>query len=188
MEEFRLQYPLSSESLVLDAGVYRGDSIHWWRSKWNCTVIGFEPAHTFFTQSSHRFATDSRVSIHNYGLGARNEKLPLSIQNDGTSFYFEQVDQVETAAMRDIVDVFDDLKLTSVDLFEINIEGGEYELLPRMLDADLARRVRFFQVQYHPNGSPEPAAARDRIRNRLSDTHREEWCWNGGQWESWALK
>ena len=25
MEEFRLQYPLSSESLVLDAGVYRGD-------------------------------------------------------------------------------------------------------------------------------------------------------------------
>lgn len=190
MEEFRLQYPLSKESLVLDAGVYHGDSIHEWRAKWDCDVIGFEPAQGFFAQSSQRFVTDSRVSIHNYGLGARNERLPSAIQNDGTSFYFEQAGQVEMAVMRDVIDVFVELKLTEVDLFKINIEGGEYGLLPRMLDANLAARVRFFQVQYHsnctnPNG---PAVARDLIRERLSETHREEWCWNGGAWESWALR
>jgi FkbM family methyltransferase len=188
MEEFRLQYPLSSESLILDAGVYRGDSIHEWRAKWNCTVIGFEPAQGFFAKSSQRFATDSCVSIHNYGLGARNERLHLAIQDEGTSFYFEQAGRVETATMRDVAFIFDELKLTEVDLFKINIEGGEYELLPRMLDADLARRVRFFQVQYHSNCADldGPAVARDRIRQRLSKTHREEWCWNGGAWESWA--
>lgn len=190
MEEFRLQYPLSSESLVLDVGVYHGHFAAWYRARWDCTVLGFEPAAGFFAQSSQRFATDPRVTIHNYGLGARNGKLPLAIQSDGTSFYFEQASQVEAAEMRDVVEVFGELGLARVDLCKINIEGGEYELLPRMLDAGLVERVRFFQVQYHSNcGSPEgPTAARDGIRERLSKTHREQWCVNGGQWESWEIR
>ena len=113
MEEFRLQYPLSESSLVLDAGAYRGDFISWCRDRWRCDV-----------------------------------------------------------------------------LFKINIEGGEYSLLKRMLDTGLVARVRYFQVQYHGIGAgPEgPAVARGRIRARLSETHKEEWCVNGGQWESWARR
>jgi len=59
-----------------------------------------------------------------------------------------------------------------------------------MLDVGLIAKVKYFQVQYHGIGAgPEgPVAARDRIRARLSETHKEEWCVHGGQWESWALR
>lgn len=191
MEEFRLQYPLTEGSLVLDAGVFRGDFIDWCRKRWGCTVIGFEPARAFHEQSARRFAGDDRVTVHPYGLGARTERRTLAIQGDATSVYFDpRAPDTEDVSLRDVAEVFKELGPSEVHLFKINIEGGEYELLPRLLDSDLATRVRFFQVQYHdlgagPDGS---AAARDRIRARLSATHREEWCVNGGQWESWARR
>ena len=78
--------------------------------------------------------------------------------------------------------------MPSVDLFKINIEGGEYPLLDRIIENGQVERVRYFQIQFHGFGSPDPAAARDKIRAALNTTHREEWCVNGGQWESWARR
>ena len=123
------------------------------------------------------------------GLGGANEKVSIQVQGDASSVYLDKANgRPEEIQVRDVVHVFHQLGLTSVDLFKINIEGGEYPLLNRMLDADLVSKVRFFQVQYHGIGVDDPAAARDKIRERLSTTHREEWCVNGGQWESWALR
>jgi FkbM family methyltransferase len=190
MEEFRLQYPLDASSIVLDAGSFRGDFIDWCRKRWGCTVLAFAPSSGFRKNIEQRFAGDGRVRLFDYGLGAKTERIDLSIQGDSTTVYFDKSTKIESVLIRDVAEVFAELALNDVALFKINIEGGEYPLLVRMLDAGLVSRVRFFQVQYHSIGAgPEgPAVARDRIRERLSETHREEWCVNGGQWESWAAR
>lgn len=188
MEEFRLQYPLDASSIVMDAGSFRGDFIDWCRKKWGCTVLAFEPSGSFRKNIEQRFAGDARVRLFNYGLGAVTEHIDLSIQGDSTTVYFDKASEIESVLVRDVVEVFTELALNEVALFKINIEGGEYPLLAKMLDAGLVPRVRYFQVQYHSIGTKDPAAARDRIRERLSETHREEWCVNGGQWESWARR
>lgn len=192
MEAFRLQYPLNDSSLVLDVGGFRGDFVDWCRKRWSCRVETFEPLASFCDGIKARFANDPDVIVHDYGLGARSETRDFSVRGDSSSAYFDSNDPALVKAEIRLVDVvlfFRSLE-APVDLMKINIEGGEYALLPRMLDTGLVRRVRYFQVQYHGIGAgPEgAAAARDSIREQLSDTHKEQWCVNSGQWESWEVR
>jgi FkbM family methyltransferase len=198
VEEYRLQYPLDRTSIVFDVGGFRGDYTDWCRKKWNCRVVTFEPLVSFHADIKARFANDSNVTVLNHGLGARTETLRMSVRGDSSSAYVKEDDVAwETVHLVDVVECF--AAVPAIDLMKINIEGGEFELLPRMLDAGLANRVRFFQVQWHHSVGAGPRGAggdvcahlvaeRNAIRARLSETHREEWCVNDGQWESWARK
>jgi FkbM family methyltransferase len=189
VEEFRLQYPLTNRALVLDAGAFRGDFIDWCRKRWDCRVVAFEPCTTFADGVQRRFGGDPKVQLRRYGLSNKTEWADLSVLGDATSVFASRADAVtERIELRDVVEVLGDPQLQVIDLFKINIEGGEYPLLERMIGAGLAARVGYFQIQFHGFGSPDPGAARDRIREALSATHREEWCVNGGQWESWARR
>jgi len=189
MEEFRLQYPLSHRSLVLDAGAFRGHFIDWCRKRWNCRVVAFEPCAEFADGVEQRFNGDNKVHLCRYGVSGKTEQVALSVRGDATSVYLTSDDAAtEFITLRDVVQVFDDLDLRLVDLFKINIEGGEYSMLDRMIETGLIERVRYFQIQFHGFGSPNPGADRDKIRTALARTHREEWCVNGGQWESWAKR
>ena len=48
---------------------------------------------------------------------------------------------------------------------KINIEGGEYELLERLIAADLIRKIDDIQVQFH-NFVPDAAARMERCKAR----------------------
>lgn len=189
MEEFRLQYPLSERSLVLDAGAFRGDFIDWCRKRWDCRVRAFEPCAEFADGVTRRFHGDAKVRLCRFGLSDKTEQAVLSVQGDATSVFATSADAVpEVITLLDVADVFSDPDLQSVDLFKINIEGGEYPLLDRMIHAELIERIRYLQIQFHGFGSANPGVDRDKIRKALHRTHDEEWCVNGGQWESWALR
>lgn len=190
MEEFRLQYPLSDRSFVLDAGAFRGDFIDWCRKRWDCRVTALEPCAAFADGVEKRFSGDGKVRVFRYGVSGKTERAELSVRGDATSVFVSGEGAViETISLRDVAEVFAEPSIPAVvDLFKINIEGGEYPLLERMLEAGLVERVRFFQIQFHNFGAPDPGAARDRIRAGLERTHHEEWCVNGGQWESWARR
>ena len=76
--------------------------------------------------------------------------------------------------MRDIPRVLDELGLDRIDLMKINIEGGEYDLLERMAEADLIRRVRYFLIQFH-EWYGNANVRRWRIRRQLRASHTEVW-------------
>jgi FkbM family methyltransferase len=183
MEEYRLQYPIGPQSLVLDAGGYHGDFVDWCRTKWGCRVITFEPL--FHELLRSRFVNDPRVTVMPFGLGGSTRRCTMRMQAD-SSGAFASGDDVDVQ-IEDVATWAEQEGLVEADLFKINIEGGEYELMPRLLDTALIRRIRFLQIQYHSVGAGEEgaAAARQTIRERLTATHREQWCVNDGQWESW---
>ena len=72
-----------------------------------------------------------------------------------------------------INDVYEWFKINSIkliDLIKVNIEGGEYELLDRMIEAGLMSKVDAFQIQFHDfiSGAKQRM---EKIREILELTH-----------------
>lgn len=192
-DETRTNYPLESNSIVLDVGVYHGDFTNWCSELWGCYVYGFEPVPEFFIEATRNFKDPIHVKLFNYGLGNSTRKVPLHVRADSSTVFFKEdipPGQLRTIEIHDVAHTFLTLELLHVDLLKINIEGGEYELLDRLVDTNLIQRVRFIQVQFHGGLLPGPGpvdadAERLRVRERLTGTHREQWCVKDGLWESW---
>ena len=49
----------------------------------------------------------------------------------------------------DIVEFVDSEKITEIDLLKINIEGGEYDVIPRLLDTKMINKIKYIQIQFH---------------------------------------
>ena len=183
-ERLRMNYPLTKDSVVLDVGGYVGDFASAMFEKFGCRVLVFEPMRRFYEQCEHRFAQNDAVTVFNFGLGAADEQLRLSDSADASSFCREgSSGGTVTAQLRDIGAVWRELGIEQIDLMKINIEGGEYSLLRRMLDLGLAEKVNNFQVQFH-NFVPDAVELREDLRQRLTATHSEDWCYDF-VWENW---
>jgi hypothetical protein len=80
----------------------------------------------------------------------------------------------------------DEIGIGEIDLMKINIEGGEYKLLDRMIETGLHLRCKRIRVQFH-EWMPESHARYQRIRAGLSRSHDLEWYYSF-VWESWVRK
>ena len=167
-ERRRYEYDIKPEGLVWDVGGYEGKWSEGMMERYGCRVELFEVVPQYVKGLRVRFSGHSRkgrVVVHGFGLGAR----------DG-----------EVGEMRDVVGMLEGREGLEVAVMKVNIEGGEYVLLERVLDAFLIERFRNVQVQFH-NFETDSVERRDGIRERLSRTHEESWCYPW-VWESWVRK
>jgi hypothetical protein len=72
-----------------------------------------------------------------------------------------------------------------VALAKINIEGGEYDLLPALSKADILKRFKMFQIQFHLY-TESNIDDRDAIRSDLAKNHTCDWLYPF-VWEQWTL-
>jgi hypothetical protein len=98
---------------------------------------------------------------------------------------FKEASSKETVQFEDVVDFFNEHKIDNVDLMKINIEGGEYELLPRLIDAGLIKQIKNLQIQFHRIGKN---SEKDMvlIQAELSKTHTCVYRYKF-LWESWKI-
>lgn len=186
-QTLRLEYPLTSESLVVDVGGYRGDFADEILSRFGCRVLIFEPVLAFYDECGIRFFGSPKVQIFNWGLGAEDAVLPMELQNDGSHFTQDlRSGATVCSRLRRVDEVLDELGIEQIDLMKINIEGGEYDLLDRLIESGWIHRVHYLQVQFH-NFVPDARDRREDVRNRLLETHSEMWNYEF-VWESWMLK
>ena len=137
----RLDYPLTSDSTVLDVGGYKGR----WASdifgKYCCRIAIFEPWPAFAQQMEARFRHNPAVTVHAFGLGGYSRTERLYSQGDSTSvFQRSQTSSSQALPIRAFAEIWRELGLTAVDLMKMNIEGGEYELLNALIDTGHIRR------------------------------------------------
>lgn len=185
-DTFNLNYTLNSESLVLDVGGYHGDYAEAVFRKFGCRVILFEPIPAFYEDCVKRFADNPSIACLNYGLSSLSGSFPISVSDNASSFKkLPTGDNADIAEVRSFKEVVLELGIDRIDLMKINIEGGEFDLLPAMIDSGLIKRVRFLQVQFH-NFVAGAKEGRSRIRESLFKTHREMWNYEF-VWESWEL-
>lgn len=185
MEPERLAYPLSPDSVVIEIGGYHGEFTEAISSKFGCRVFVFEPVRQFY-DDLQRLRSD-KVRIFNYGIGATDRRERISVRNDSSSLYRESTEgkyqEVEIRAMKGAME---ESSIDRVDLLACNCEGGEFEILPHLIEEGLIGRFRDIMVQFH-DFVPGSADRRQQIRQRLTETHHLTYD-HPFIWENWRLK
>lgn len=181
----RINYSLTKQDTVIDAGGYVGDWTQTIFDKYNPYIHIIEPAKEYCTRLESKFETNDKVHIHNFALGGSTREATFSVNGDSTTLYSETTEG-ETIACVDVNEFLKDEGIGQIALFKINIEGGEYELLERMIELNLMNRVGNFQIQFH-RFIPDCKARRESIQKALSRTHTQTWNYDW-IWENWELK
>jgi FkbM family methyltransferase len=187
--------PIAQGAVVVDVGGYTGEWAQKICDRYAPQLYSFELDPHSFRKLQQRFAGQPTARCFDYGLAGADARLRLLQKGLGSTLYSEAGDDLENNAqasgsveveVRDIVAVFDELGLRNVDLLKLNIEGGEYDVLERLLDADRMKDVDCLMVQFH-EWLDRATWRRFRIRQRLRRTHREVWNYPF-VWEQWVRK
>lgn len=182
---FRFDYDLGPESFVLDLGGYEGQWASDIYGRYRCRIAVFEPVADYAEQIRRRFRHNDDVQVHGFGLGASTRTETIYIRGAGSSTFGKKAD-AEQVHFVDVADWYAENRIDNVDLMKINIEGGEFELLERMLDRNLVRLVRDLQIQFH-NISFDATERMERIKSRLGETHAPGYQYKF-VWENWTRK
>lgn len=179
----RLNYPLGPKSIVVDAGGYKGDWAADIHAMYNATVHVFEPIPEYAFNIRRRFKHNPKIIIRTEGLSNRDHESTIFVAEGGSSTIKPSSKEIKVK----LIDAHGFLKdFEKIDLLKINIEGGEYELLERLIETGDIRRVTNIQIQFHDFVSDARNRA-DYIRKSLGKTHRLTYQYDF-VWENWEQK
>jgi len=183
-----LEHTLDAQSVVWDVGGYLGEWASHIDRLYHSQITVFEPIPIFQQKLIHRFHDSSNIQTQPYGLSNSNVTVKMSTEEMGSS-QFKAHENYAWTQLRDIGDVFHESNLEEIDLIKINIEGGEYNLVLRMIQLDLLRRFRKIMIQFHDYYHPKRWArkTRQRIVQEISKTHSPVFSYPF-VWEGWLRK
>lgn len=170
---------------VLDIGGGRGDWTAMMVDRYAVIAHIFELHPQFAAKLQKRFSENEAVCTHAFALGKDNMELSLSHDGDA-SWGGVQPDATATGVVRNLVEVFEELKLDRIAVAKVDIEGGEYELLPALIETGYIEKFDRITVQFHEFGEGDRKRRND-IRLALSQTHDCVWCYPF-VWEEWHIK
>lgn len=186
-ETLRLDYPLTKESIVFDVGGYQGDFAAAVYERYGCKVYVFEPVPEFYHKCVIRFQGNPKIICLNYGLSSADGLLDIGMAENASSFASPHaMGAVQQVQVRSVVECIRELGIDWVDLMKINIEGGEFDIVPAIIESGDISKVHYLQVQFH-DFVDHAAKRRVEIRTQLANTHTEMWNYEF-VWESWKLK
>jgi FkbM family methyltransferase len=180
--------PVPTGSLIIDVGGYKGEWTAGMISRYGCKSEIFEPIPEFATHCVDFFKRNRLVQVHQTALGGSDRETTYYLLDSGTSeFKSGSSTQSIDARVSDVARVFNiDLEGQQVACLGLNIEGGEYEVLERMIEAEIIERCDCFLIQFHR----QHEGYQDRyhkIVRELSRTHTQSWCYEM-VWEKWVVK
>jgi len=180
----RYDFPnLNKQSIVIDAGGFKGEWSQKIFNKYKCKIRIYEPVNSFAVGISSKFQGNDLVQVFPFGLAGETRKEMISTNGDAASIFGNPTEEIE------LVDVFEELYqngIKKVDLMKINIEGGEYELLNRLIETHLIKDIDVIQVQFH-DFVPGCDVKRNAIIDELRKTHTCSWSYLY-VWEEWKRK
>jgi FkbM family methyltransferase len=183
----RFNYSLNQNSVVFDLGGYVGDFAAEIHNQYKCKIYLFEPVPDFFTACQKRFQDNKEILIYPFGLASENGTFPISFDANASSITVaNEKSSTINVQVQSIADFISSNKITSIDLMKINIEGGEFDILPSLISTGLINIINEFQIQFH-DFIPDAEFKRNEIRKALSLTHQETWCYTF-VWENWKKK
>lgn len=184
-----LRYPLSETSVVYDVGGFTGNWSEKMIERYNPRIHIFEPNPKSYEILKAKFAGNPKAHTYSFGLAGRSREEDLYVFGMGSSIYKKKKFgscPVAKVYLQDIKEVVKASDPGEIDLISINIEGGEYELLERMISAGIIGMVKNIQVQFH-KFYPGAIQSRKILIKRLAETHRPAWSFPF-VWEGWTRR
>lgn len=184
-KKLRVEYALNRDSIVMDLGGFEGNWASEIYERYGCRVFVFEPVQEYAESITQRFQENSNIQIFPYGLAGTTRQEQIGLCSDSSSMFITS-GQTQEIELVDAADWFSQHPIADVALMKINIEGGEYELLDRLIETGLVKKVRDIQVQFH-DISPDSLARMKAIQQSLQATHSPTWQYQF-VWENWRRR
>lgn len=180
----RLAYDLDQSSIVFDLGGYEGQWSSDIYSRYRSSIYLFEPVAEFANKISKRFERNSDIKVFEFGLGDKDSREIIYMNQDGSSIYGES-DHTTYIEILDVSNWLIKNDIKRIDLMKINIEGGEYGLLERLISTDQIKHIKDIQVQFH-NIEENSRSRMEKIQANLAKTHHLTYQYDF-VWENWRL-
>jgi FkbM family methyltransferase len=179
--------PVSTGSLVIDAGGYEGEWSAKMIARYGCRSIIYEPFPRYADHCKRLYASNTMVRVHASALGGSARTAKFSFAANGTSEFRDTKDvEIVDAPVDDISRVLEALENEPVACLKLNIEGGEYEVLERLLSTHQITRCNSLLIQFHTQ--PDDWEPRMKIiTKQLQITHVRDWSYPM-VWEKWVRK
>ncbi len=157
-------YNLDHKSIVLDIGANLGNVSCFILEKKSCQVFSFEPNALCFEILKRRFLDDNRIRIYNLAISNFSGKSNLYLHKNSKGIFDSSY--LESSSLKKLKDNvsknnyveinvlnIDDLlsKFEKIDLIKIDIEGGEYDIMPSLIQ----NRSKIKHVLCELHGKPE---------------------------------
>ena len=165
---------------ILILGGFTGDSVERFSKIPHREIVVVEPIDFYYLSLKQRFRNSTSIKVLNIGV-ANSTRSEILYSNGQTTSSFDQSGNPEKVSLVDISSLFD--QIGNVDILEINIEGGEYEVLQRLIEVHRLSTIRTLVIQFHTivGGHEELRAL---IRTSLRLTHKEIFNYHY-VWERW---
>jgi len=185
-EQLRFDYKdLNANSVVFDLGGYEGQWASDIYGRFRSKIYVFEVYTPFYNNIKQRFSRNQDIKVFNFGLASKDTTAQISVDEYSTSIFKKSNDMVEIE-LKTAADFIIDNKIEKIDLVKINIEGGEYDLLPHLIATGTIKKIKDLQIQFH-EFVPDAYDEMINIRKQLSATHYSTYQFDF-IWENWTLK
>ena len=185
-EQLRYRFAgLSADSVVVDLGGFRGEWTRRMYERYGCFFHVFEPHPVFAEELTGQFSAFPKITVHPVALDAQDGWFELSDLGDASSA-FRPADAMVRCRSVEAAGYLRRQGIDRIDAMKINIEGGEFTLLPQLVASGVIGTIGTLQVQFHRLSDDSPAR-RETIRAQLSATHRQTWCYPF-VWEEWVRR
>lgn len=185
-ENLRINYALTSNSIVFDVGGYKG----WFATeifcKYGSNIYIFEPVNEFYIYIKNKFSMNDKVRSFNFGLAGEDKIVNINMLDNSSSVYLKGDDN-EMIQLKSIVSFIEFYDIKEIDLIKINIEGGEYELLESLIESNYINIFRNIQVQFHDFLFENTKERMNKIQESLSKTHELTYQYEF-VWENWKIR
>jgi FkbM family methyltransferase len=181
----RLNYSITSESIVFDIGGYEGQWASDIYSKYSCIIHVFEPIPEFYNNIKERFQKNNKILVYPFGLGNKTKSVNISVEKDSSSIIKKSSNSINIQ-LKNIFDFIQENNIKEIDLMKINIEGAEYDLLDYLIAKNMIKFIKNIQVQFH-DFEANSKERMDAIKDQLKITHTPTYIYEF-VWENWELK
>jgi FkbM family methyltransferase len=178
-----LQYPLNSDSIILDLGGFKGIWAQQIIDLYDPNMYIIEPISQFYLYTVEKFSYNNKVKLMNVGVANENKESIIYLNEDSSSFNSSGV--ATNVKLMTLETIFQTWNLTQIDLIQINIEGDEYIFLEQLVTSDILNKLKYIQIQFH-KGIDRCIERRDAIRDKLlsrgfKNRFNYDFVWEG--WE-----
>ena len=179
---FRYEYPLDEDSVVIDVGAYHGEWSAEMAERYGCKIYAYEPCPQFYEIATKALVPWRTVHLYPMALGPQDGMAVFHIHGSMTG-EFAGDDETFEAPMLDIssiVESISDVHHRPIDLLKLNAEGGEFGLLERLLATGQITKINRLQIQWHPvvvDCAARYEAINADLEKIFKRTYFDPWTW-----------
>lgn len=148
--------------ICLDCGCNAGAVADVFLAK-GAMTYAFEPHPYLFEELASKYRGEDRIRLLNVAVWDRNTRMDLFVQRvrgssavnlEGTTIFGDRIDaKVDAKCSVEVIDLIEFVQALDrrVKILKIDIEGAEFEIIEKLLDTGIYRKIDYIFCETHPH-------------------------------------